>query len=190
MNPNAAIDMLTREHKVILKVVEGLRGLAVFLRAGRQVDVALLRDAVTFMREFADRCHHAKEEDLLFPAFVAHGVPLHGCPIDALLHEHQKGRDLVGQIADATDAYAAGRQGAGDAIADAIDGIVAVYPNHIWKEDEMVFPMAAHLLPDEARAELYAQFEDVEAKNPADAHERFHQIAERIGKAATLSLKD
>ena len=106
MKVNAAVDMLVREHKIILKVVDGLRQAAVPIRDGKHVDPELLREAVAFMREFADRCHHAKEEGLLFPALVAHGVPLHGCPIDALLHEHEKGRQLVKQIGDNLDAYA------------------------------------------------------------------------------------
>jgi hemerythrin-like domain-containing protein len=180
MTSNAAIEMLTAEHQLILKVVDSLRRLAGSFRAGGEVDVALLREAVAFMRKFADECHHAKEEDLLFPAFVAHGVPLHGCPIDALLHEHQQGRQFVRELASATEDSVAGSPDARNAIADAIDGIVRLYPNHIWKEDEMVFPMAERLLPAEARAELYAQFQGVEAKNPPDAHEHFHRFAEHF----------
>ena len=84
MTDHAAIDMLSKEHKIILQVVLGLHGLAGHLREGRRVDVELLREAVDFMREFADKCHHAKEEELLFPALVAHGVPLHGCPLDVI----------------------------------------------------------------------------------------------------------
>jgi hemerythrin-like domain-containing protein len=76
-----------------------------------------------------------------------------------------------------------GAPDAAETIARAIDGIVTLYPNHIWKEDEMVFPMAARLLPDEARAELHEGFEKVEAENPPDTHERFHRFAERIAEA-------
>jgi hemerythrin-like domain-containing protein len=177
MNFNAAVDMLVNKHKVILKVVEGLRQAAEHMRGGNRVDPTLLREAVVFMREFADRFHHAKEEDLLFPALVAHGVPLHGCPIDALLHEHEKGRRLIKQIADALDLYAAGVAEAGITIADAIDGIVKLYPNHIWKEDDMVFPMVEHLFSEADRSELYKGFQEVEAKNPPGTHERFHAFA-------------
>ncbi len=182
MNFNAAIDMLVNEHKVILKVVDGLRRAAEHIRGGNRVDPTLLREAVVFMREFADRCHHAKEENLLFPALVAHGVPLHGCPIDALLHEHEKGRHLVKQIADALDPYAAGVTETGNTIADAIDGIVKLYPNHIWKEDDMVFPMVERLFSEADRSELYKGFQEVEAKNPPGTHERFHAFAERLSK--------
>jgi len=184
MNSNAAIDMLVNEHRVILKVVDGLRLTAAHMRAANRVDPALLREAVVFMREFADQRHHAKEEDLLFPALVAHGVPLHGCPIDALLHEHEKGRHLVKQIADALDPYAAGVVEAANTIADAIDGIVKLYPNHIWKEDDMVFPMVERLFSEADRSELYKGFQDVEAKNPPGTHERFHAFAERLSRHA------
>lgn len=155
MTINAAIDMLVDEHRLILKVVDGLRLAAENLRGGNRIDPALLREAGVFMREFADRTHYAKEEALLFPALVAHGVPLHGCPIDALLHEHEKGRLLVKQISDELDPYAAGVSNAGNAIADAIDGIVKLYPNHIWKEDDMVFPMVERLFSEADRSELY-----------------------------------
>jgi hemerythrin-like domain-containing protein len=187
MSSNAAVDMLVHEHKVILKVVDGLRQAVEQMRSGNRVNPALLREAVAFMREFADKCHHAKEEDLLFPALVAHGVPLHGCPIDALLHEHEKGRQLVQKIADAIDLYAAGVAEGVNSVADAIDGIVKLYPNHIWKEDDMVFPMVARLFPEADKMALYGQFQEVEAKNPPGTHERFHVFAERLSTQGTGS---
>lgn len=186
MTENAAIDMLAREHKIILQVVLGLHGLTRHLREGRTVEVQLLREAVEFMREFADKCHHAKEEELLFPALVAHGVPLHGCPLDALLHEHKEGRRLVGQLSDAIDAYHAEQSGAGDKITTTIEAIERLYPDHIWKEDEMVFPIAERLIPAEARERLFAQFEEVEARKPPGIHERFHDFAARLSTAAAL----
>ncbi|MGE0666202.1 MAG: hemerythrin domain-containing protein [Sphingomonadales bacterium] len=184
MSHNAAIDMLTNEHKVILQVVEGLSLLAAAMRSGKTVDPALLLEAVAFMREFADQCHHAKEEDLLFPALIDHGVPLHGCPIDALLLEHEQGRKLVREIADGTDAYIRNEPGAADAIARAIDKITTLYPNHIWKEDEMVFPMVQRLIPEGDRITLYAAFQEVEARNPPGTHERFHAFARQLGAVA------
>jgi hemerythrin-like domain-containing protein len=180
MSHNAAIDMLTSEHKVILQVVEGLSLLATEMRSGKTVDPALLLEAVAFMREYADQCHHAKEEDLLFPALIDHGVPLHGCPIDALLHEHEQGRKLVREIADGTDAYIRNEHGAADAIVKASDKITTLYTNHIWKEDEMVFPMVQRLLPEGDREALYAAFQEVEAKNPPGTHDRFSAFASQL----------
>ena len=184
INPNAAIDMLSNEHKLILQVVDGLSRLAAGMCTGKTADPALLLEAVAFMREFADQCHHAKEEDLLFPALIAHGVPMHGCPIDALLHEHEQGRRLVREIADGSDAYIRNEPGAAEATAKAVDKIAALYANHIWKEDEMVFPMAQRLIPEGDRLTLYAAFQEVEARNPPGTHERFHAFARKLGEVA------
>jgi len=47
----------------------------------------------------ADKCHHGKEEVHLFPFLEKRGVPARGCPMGALLHEHEQGRTLVTQLA-------------------------------------------------------------------------------------------
>ncbi len=184
MTDNAAIEMLGREHKIILQVVLGLHGLARILREGRRVDVELLREAVEFMREFADKCHHAKEKELLFPVIVAHKIPLHGGPLDALVHEHKEGQRLVGQLSDAIDAYHAGETGGGDNITTTIEAIERPYPDHIWKEDEMVLPMARRLISAKDRERLSAQFAEVEARNPPGTHERHHDFARRLALAS------
>ena len=180
MTDNAAIDMLVREHEIITKVVLGLHGLSRHLREGRNVDASLLREAVSFMREFADKCHHAKEEEILFPALVAHGVPLHGCPLDALLHEHSQARHLVGQLDEAVESYQAAQSGSIEKVIAAIEPIERLYPDHIWKEDQMVFPMLERLVPAETRRKIFAAFEKGEARKDLGAHERFHQFAALI----------
>lgn len=184
MTDNAAIEMLGREHEIILRVVLGLHGVARHLREGRSTDADLLLEAVIFMREFADKCHHAKEEEILFPAMVAHGVPLHGCPLDALLHEHKEARHLVGQLEEAAKAYHAGEPGSEGKVIAAIEPIERLYPEHIWKEDQMVFPMVERLVPAGARRQIFAEFEEVEARNAPGTHERFHHFAARLSAAA------
>ena len=64
------IHQLSHEHRYILKVVHGLSAIDQELAAGRVPDLARLRNIVAFMREFADQCHHAKEEAILFPAML------------------------------------------------------------------------------------------------------------------------
>ncbi|MGB5235002.1 MAG: hemerythrin domain-containing protein, partial [Candidatus Macondimonas sp.] len=102
------IHQLTHEHHHILQVVHGLSAIDQELAAGRMPDLARLRDIVAFMREFADQCHHAKEEAILFPAMEDKGVPHDDCPLEGLLREHARGRELVGALATATAALAGG----------------------------------------------------------------------------------
>jgi hemerythrin-like domain-containing protein len=182
MTPDLAVARLTQEHRVILKVVDGLRRLADRLRAGEAVNVAALRQADAFLGEYADRLHHAKEEDLLFPALIAHGVPQHGCPIDALLHEHQRGRELRGRMAAATELYAGGDAGAAEEIASVVDAVALLYPNHIWKEDEMVFPLVDRLFPDGDRDGLLARFAAADAVMAPEVRRDFEAFADKFSE--------
>jgi hemerythrin-like domain-containing protein len=180
--PHDPIAALMHEHEFIKKVVAALGRLAPAPDEAQQADPATLREIVHFMREFADRCHHAKEEDLLFPAMEAKGVPESGCPLGALRNEHQQGRTLVRALAEATEALAAGRPEAGAAIADTVTQIDALYTNHIWKEDDMVFPMVDRLFSVEERSALFARFEEAERDIGAD-HEALAAFADRLERA-------
>jgi iron-sulfur cluster repair protein YtfE (RIC family) len=128
--------------------------------------VVQLREVVAFMREFADHCHHSKEKDLLYPACVDHGLQLHGHPMAALLYERQESRQLVDQLADSTEEYVANRATASARLTTTIDAIAKLYLRHIRDEDKVVFPMVKLVLPVETRNRLYAQFEELDARNP------------------------
>lgn len=173
------VAVLAHEHVFIKKVVAALDRLAGEAERARQADPETLREIVRFMREFADQCHHAKEEDLLFPAMEEKGVPESGCPLGALRGEHKQGRTLVGELEKATEALAAGHADAGDALADAAAKIKALYTNHIWKEDEMVFPMAGRLFSEDEVRTLAKRFDKAEAEIGKD-HEALAAFAERL----------
>lgn len=156
------IELLTQEHKYILKVVHALSIIDEDLAQGKQVDVNLIEKIISFMRSFADKYHHAKEEAVLFPAMEHKGVPKTGCPLAALRAEHEKGRKLVTTLNEAADAYAAGSSESVEEIRGAIAEIRQLYPSHIWKEDEMVFPMAQRLFSQEEMKKLSIDFKQAE----------------------------
>jgi hemerythrin-like domain-containing protein len=165
------IDMLTYEHKYILKGVHGLSVIDEELDRDEPADPALRHRIVEFMRNFADACHHAKEEAALFPAMESKGVPRTGCPLGGLRAEHEKGRKLASALGDAADAYADGNSSAVEAIRHAIAGIRQLYPNHIWKEDEMVFPMAQRLFTQDELDKIKTDFDEAESRLGHSLHE-------------------
>jgi hemerythrin-like domain-containing protein len=156
------VHMLIHEHKYILKVVNSTAVLDACLEKGEPIDVEMVRKIVHFMREFADKCHHGKEEQLLFPAMEKKGVPETGCPLGGLMAEHKKGRSLVAALDEAAGIYAASNAEGASKIREAMRGIRELYPNHIWKEDAMVFPMAERLFTVEELAQMKADFDQVE----------------------------
>ena len=59
-------------------------------------------------------------------------------------------------------------------------GIAALYPNHIWKEDYLLFPMTEKVLSMEEQQSLYEQFKLVEERVGRDVHHRLEQFAEGL----------
>jgi hemerythrin-like domain-containing protein len=173
-------EMLEEEHRFIQKVVSAIPALVEALETGQKVETQTLQDIVEFMRTFADKCHHGKEEAHLFPALGQKGVPMKGCPVGALTHEHQQGRALVAGLAEAAGAYAQGDAGAKEALVSNLRGITELYPNHIWKEDYLLFPMTNKVLSPDDQKDLREKFEAVEDAIGRDVHQRFEQLAERL----------
>jgi hemerythrin-like domain-containing protein len=170
-------DILEAEHRVIEKVVAVAAVLVDTLETGGAVESETLQQVVAFMRTYADKCHHGKEEAELFPLLGSRGVPMRGCPISALTGEHAQGRALVTALSDAAAAYAAGDVKAGEALLTSLRGITSLYPNHIWKEDYLLFPMTNKVLSQEDQQELQARFEKVEEAMGHGMHEHFEQVA-------------
>lgn len=136
----------------------------------------MLRDAVRFMCDSADKCHHAKEEDIVFPEMAKHGVPETGCPLEALRCEHVDGRQLVTTLAERTEAYAKRETGSTGPLMAVIGEIGHLYASHIWKKDNMVIPMVDRLFPPEDIARLAERFERAETELGQD-HEVLGQFA-------------
>jgi hemerythrin-like domain-containing protein len=155
--------ILREEHEVILRALALLERLGRRLDAGEAVDRDALEWLGEFFATFADRCHHGKEEQHLFPALERHGVPREGGPLGVMLQEHEHGRALVRAMAEGDD-----RQ-----TVEAIEGYVALLRAHIDKENEVLFPLAEQLLPDAEQRGLVGAFEAVEeAVAGAGAHAR------------------
>jgi hemerythrin-like domain-containing protein len=140
MAGKSQMEMLEAEHHVIRKIVGAMAVLAEGLGAGQEPPVETLRNIVEFMRTFADKCHHGKEEAHLFPFLEKRGVPARGCPIGVLIHEYKRGRTLVAQLAQAIDAYVSGTVSARDSVTEPLRGLMELYPSHIWKEKYGCYP--------------------------------------------------
>ncbi len=180
MSKATPIEELEAEHRVIQKMVAGMSVLADQMEGGEAVDVLLLESLVVFLRTFADRCHHGKEESFLFPALIRRGVPSHGCPIGGLTMEHQKGRVMVEELADAIRGYTAGEPPARENLIKSLRALVAFYPSHIWKEDYLLFPLAGKVLTPEDQQELRDKFETVERELGVDVLEGFDKVVAEL----------
>jgi hemerythrin-like domain-containing protein len=176
---------LSQEHQAILEMIRILGLMADRLDAGTPVDPDDLERSVEFIRVFADRCHHGKEEGHLFPEMEKAGIARDHGPIGVMLTEHTSGRRLVGDMAGAVPGIRqTGDPQAAEAFAMAARGYGVLLTQHINKEDHILFPMAdARLSPDQQRR-LEAAFAEVERTVIGEGrHEEFHRLLGRLGKA-------
>jgi hemerythrin-like domain-containing protein len=167
-----ATDVLMDEHRVIEQVLNCLERLADRCEAGEKLDSTSTLEALAFFRNFADRCHHGKEEEHLFPLLETRGFGRQGGPTGVMLHEHEEGRVLVAAMAKHVQRYAP-RQFVRHARA-----YIALLREHIRKEDHCLFPMAAGILSGSGAEALAERFEHVEnAEMGEGTHEHYLQLA-------------
>ena len=97
----SATDVLKDEHRGVERMLAIVEAAGKRLEAGGDVLADLYLNAVDFFQGFTDGCHHAKEEEKLFPAMEKRGVPREGGPIGVMLAEHEQGRAYVRAMAEA-----------------------------------------------------------------------------------------
>ena len=94
-----ATEILKSEHRMIEQVLNCLEKMAETACVSRVFDRDSAREALEFFRHFADRCHHGKEEDILFQRMIERGFPRQAGPLAVMLHEHELGRSHVRALA-------------------------------------------------------------------------------------------
>ena len=178
-----ATEVLMHEHEAIKEMLEVVGRVCDRLESGRQVPVEHLEQIIEFLRVFADRCHHGKEQDLLFPAMQEAGIPAQGGPIGVMLAEHDMGRGFIAGMAEATERYRK-NAAAAPAIGRNARAYISLLTDHIFKEDNILYPMADARLSEKKQQELVAEFERVEREEIGPGkHEEFHHLIHRLSEA-------
>ncbi len=176
-------DILKTEHDAIQTMLKITETVCSKLESQEPVNPEHLKQIVEFIQVFADRCHHGKEEDLLFKALEAVGVPKEGGPIGVMLMEHDMGRRYVKKMSEAATAYGKGSREAAKQFIDNARNYVILLSQHIFKENNVLFPLADRLLPEETQDKLVEQFEVVEReKIGAGQHEQLHKLLDELKK--------
>jgi len=136
-----------------------------------------LKQLFEFFSVFVDKCHHGKEEELLFPALETVGISRKGGPIGVMLNEHQQGRDLVAKMNRDLSQYLNGDAGAAQKLKVSADAYIALLNFHIDKENKVLFPMAEQHLSENKLAEMKKGFDKIETdKIGTGKHEEFHRM--------------
>ena len=179
-----AAELLRTEHRAIELMLDILEGIASRLESGQEVEPDHLRRIADFIQTFADRCHHGKEEGLLFPAMEEAGVPRDGGPIGVMLVEHEMGRGYVRRMVEGIGRYADSDGQARSQISESARAYVALLRQHIDKEDNILYPIAEMHLTPEVEQRLPEGFDRIEREQIGEnKHEEYHELLHELRKA-------
>lgn len=174
-------EVLMNEHRVIEQVLDCLDAMVGRCERDGRVVEEPARQTIDFLRSFADRSHHGKEENQLFPMMEARGYNPGAGPTAVMRSEHVQGRALIrameAAIPGATRGDAADRSNWMTAARDYIQ----LLRQHIDKEDHCLFPMADQALHSADQEELARRFERVEHDEIGPGvHEKYVQLADAL----------
>ena len=145
--------------------------------------VANLRE---YLVSYVDRCHNQKEERTVFPLLAQAGLPTQGGPLAVMLAEHAQAKELVGRIDAEATAFVGGDRGRLEPLQEAFSAYAALCKDHFWKENDILYPMAARLLDEATQAGIAPAIEAVEAEAGPDTRRRFYRIAAELEQATSL----
>ncbi|MBN1303471.1 MAG: hemerythrin domain-containing protein [Anaerolineales bacterium] len=179
-----ATEILMAEHRTIERMLDVLDTAAQRISSGGAVPPDLFLKAVDFIKNYADGCHHNKEEDVLFVALIEHGMSREQGPVAVMLAEHVEGRRLTGAMREAAEQMQAGDQSAASRVTENALGYVKLLRQHIQKEDQILFPMSDRTIPVEQHQAVNADFDEM-AKGEAEngLHERYLGLVSDLEKA-------
>lgn len=169
---------LVQEHRLILRMLNLLEAKAGELAADGEKDYRFFVDGVDFIRNYADRYHHAKEEDVLFEALVENGMPRANSPVAAMLAEHEMGRAYVKGLEEAATRAQSGERGQDEAIVANARGYLALLRDHISKEDGILYPLAERVIPEEKRQGIVEGYRAAAENAASGLEEHYRRIVE------------
>jgi hemerythrin-like domain-containing protein len=178
-----ATQILSEEHRVIERVLDALEAGVNKLESGQVVRPEFFLSATDFIKGFAAGCHHKKEEGVLFKEMEKQGVPVQGGPVGVMLAEHETGRQYTRALRAAAEELLAGNEEAKDQAIQSARSYVALLRQHIYKEDNILFPMADRVIPSALHDQVWEGFEHVEHEETGEGvHEKYLALAEALEK--------
>lgn len=130
------------EHQHILRMLDVVRKMCLKILHHQEVNYNDFYKVIDFVRNYADKHHHSKEEELLFKELKSH-LKEEGRvgPVTGMLIEHDLGRHYMQNLEQALGLLEKGDEEAKlDIIANSISYTDLLH-RHIDKEDKLIYPL-------------------------------------------------
>jgi len=171
-------DFLIAEHELIERSMTVLKINLEKLPGGDHLQI---KRALDFLLEFGDKIHNRKEEEFLFPLMQERGIPMQGGPIGVMLMEHEAERDLLGRMSGRVGELAKADQPTLEKFRREGLEYLKIRAEHIWKENDILYPMARKVMRDGDAEQLLAEFRRINLETyGADAGTKFSAMVAEV----------
>jgi hemerythrin-like domain-containing protein len=167
------IHRLVAEHVLIKRLLALIPDLCDRVNADLEGNRQLVLQSVEFIKQFADKFHHAKEEDILFT--YAKG---NNDIINVMFEDHKKGRYYVKSILLGLET--------GDAsfITYSLKHYRELLTEHIKKEDEILYPWIEKGMTASQIDELEIKFDETDLEFGSDFYDKWETFVNSLENKA------
>lgn len=164
------------EHRLIEKMIEIIKQKVIDIKSTGKADPLFIDTAVDFIKIYADKTHHGKEEDILFRDCIKKNMSDKDTKImNELIEEHKYGRKTVSELVEAKEEYVKGKNTL-DIVIEKLTAITEFYPKHIEKEDKLFFPNSEKYFTE---VELNGMLNEFWAFDKTMIHEKYKLVVEQ-----------
>jgi len=166
------------EHRNIEQMLLVIKAVLARSVSKQEIDPVFVDTAVDFIKVYADRTHHGKEEDILFQRMRNKPLSVKDLRImNELIDEHRFARQTTAELVAANSRYRDGDNSALTEIAAKLKIFIEFYPIHIAKEDNEFFPSSRAYFTDEEDQAMLAEFWEFDRKM---IHEKYRSVIEKL----------
>ena len=165
------------EHRLIERMLAVVKDEVKRIISANKVNPLFIDTVVDFIKTYADRTHHGKEEDILFEELKEKPLTSEDREMmDELIKEHIFGRLTTKALVQANDRYRSGVKEALKEIVEKLQTLTDFYPKHIEKEDKLFFPSVRKYFKEKEEQNMLSEFLEFDAKM---IHEKYNEVVER-----------
>ena len=156
------IGIMKEEHKFIKRGLIVIRKMCVYILDTGNVPEDDFRKMIDFIRNYADKHHHSKEENIFFKKMEEELGERVKAPLLGMFAEHDLGRLFISNLETAIKKFVEGNKDSRvDIIANAI-GYCDLLTRHIDKEDNAIYNFAKRSLSQNLIDEIEEKCKQVE----------------------------
>ena len=166
------------EHRLIEKMLNVVTIELDNIKNGKKVNASLIDIVIDFIKTYADRTHHGKEEDILFKELMKKDLMASDQGMmEELIREHVEARKAVGELNSANKEYQNGDTSKTTIICEKLLFLTRFYPEHIKKEDVVFFPETEKYFSADEFEKMLDDFWEFDRKM---IHEKYNKTYETL----------